>query len=166
MVRCHHNSSLFWELGLEITTGLELACHCFALLTFRACFHWEECIYYQVLQGRKGVEEWTHPRWWKMWSETNNPCQMRKVKDIPVLAFRTANIFLHILFLTFFWNTPRTDMYIYTHTHTHRVDFSEGKQIKLIVLLCDFCNDEFLAGVLLVIPHRLPVTALVWEGWK
>lgn len=56
----------------------------------------------------------------------------------------------------------------------HTVDFSEDKQIKLIVLLSDFHNDEFLADVLLVIPHRLPVRRLemgelavfVWRNGK
>lgn len=47
------------------------------------------------------------------------------------------------------------------YIHTHTVDFSEDKQIKLIVLLSDFCTDEFLTDVLLVIPRRLPVTALL-----
>lgn len=32
------------------------------------------------------------------------------------------------------------------------------------MLLSDFCNHEFLADVLLVVPHRLPVTVLLWEA--
>lgn len=57
------------------------------------------------------------------------------------------------------------------YTDTPTVEFSEDKQMKLIVLLSDFCNDEFLADVLLVIPHRLPVRGLEIGGlavfvWK